>query len=398
MNMATSMKVLPPRRGSRDSVAGGICDLIAKGTLQPGQQMPTHEQLVTQFQVSRPTVRAALDLLEEKGVVRKTNSRSWVVAAAETSQGSLSSTVVIVGQPQDIAPQPGGSQGWWPYVQYGATQGLQAARLHRLLLDQAILDIGPCQQICQARPRGVIVLRMAAREAEPLVKVAQDYHIPIVIQGNDPEFETFDRVSSDHARGTYLLTKWLADHGCKRILRVWDVNSALNRYPQWLSDRDAGYESACRDLGLPSLPAVAPARPVLPGSSKISQAAFESSARYWAGWLLEHLQGREPIDGILTISDGPLFPIAAACRLLGREPGQDILLAGYDNYWPDSPEREWEPYVPAVTIDKNNIEVGRQLVDVLLSRSEGRLPPEPQHRVVEPTLVVNQAQFRKPAK
>jgi len=381
-----------PVRGSRDTVAEAICGLISRGDIAPGHQMPTEEKLVAQFKVSRPTIRAALDILETNGVIRKTANRARVVADHKPADSMISSTVVIVGQPIDASPTPSGSQGWWNFVQYGATQALQSARLHRLLIDQDVLDAALCVQICRAKPRGIIVLRRATRDAAPLVKVAKDYGIPVIVQGNEPEFSAFDRVSSDHRRGCQMLTTWMADQGCKRILRLWHLEAGTEQSPLWLAERDAGYELACRERGIDPLPTVSPDRSVITGGSGASRQAFEAYTRYWVGWLLEHLQTPNPVDGILAISDGQTYSIAAACRLLGRVPGRDVIIAGYDNYWKDSLERQWESYTPPVTVDKNNVEVGRQLVDILLARGENRLPPEPQHRVIEPSLVVNPSQ------
>jgi GntR family transcriptional regulator, transcriptional repressor for pyruvate dehydrogenase complex len=45
-------------------------DALARGDLQPGHRLPSERELVTQFQVSRSTVREALRVLESNGIVR----------------------------------------------------------------------------------------------------------------------------------------------------------------------------------------------------------------------------------------------------------------------------------------------------------------------------------------
>jgi DNA-binding LacI/PurR family transcriptional regulator len=94
------------------------------------------------------------------------------------------------------------------------------------------------------------------------------------------------------------------------------------------------------------------------------------------------------VDALLLESDGLAFPVAAACRLLGRKPGSDLLLAGYDNYAIDLEwERQQEPVGPSVTMDKRNSEMGREMVRLLLDRCQGRLPVGPQVRLVAPELI-----------
>ena len=65
-----------------------------------------------------------------------------------------------------------------------------------------------------------------------------------------------------------------------------------------------------------------------------------------------------------------------------------MLVVGYDNYWSDVPERQFESAPPAATVDKRNLETGRTLVELLEQRVTGQLSAEPQHRVVEPELLV----------
>jgi len=81
------------------------------------------------------------------------------------------------------------------------------------------------------------------------------------------------------------------------------------------------------------------------------------------------------------------WSVAAACRLLGKTPNRDIDLVGYDNYWIDVAERSQESTAPLATIDKGNVGIGHALVELLTSRLAGTLPPEPQHRLVEPRLI-----------
>ena len=117
--------------------------------------------------------------------------------------------------------------------------------------------------------------------------------------------------------------------------------------------------------------------------------AFANAARVYAGFLIEAF--RDPAqrpDAILLSSDGVGYALTAACRLLGVEPGRDVLLAGYDNYWEFCPERAFGDFVPAATVDKHNLRIGRELADLLHARLQGALPRGRQQRLVPPTLVV----------
>jgi DNA-binding LacI/PurR family transcriptional regulator len=79
---------------------------------------------------------------------------------------------------------------------------------------------------------------------------------------------------------------------------------------------------------------------------------------------------------------------ASAIRNFGKEPNRDVWLGGYDNYWSDCWEHEYDPTAPAATVDRQNPALGQELVTLLLDRLQGRTPLGPQRRAVKPKLVV----------
>ena len=61
---------------------------LASGEWRVGDQVPTDEELVQQFRVSRSTVRAALDVLVADGVIKRYRRRGTFVAAPPRGAGS----------------------------------------------------------------------------------------------------------------------------------------------------------------------------------------------------------------------------------------------------------------------------------------------------------------------
>ncbi len=78
--------VLLPRnedRGTaRDRIASTLRDRIAGGELPSGGPLPSETSLRKEFGVSRGTVRTALLLLKESGVIVSVPSRGWYVQSA----------------------------------------------------------------------------------------------------------------------------------------------------------------------------------------------------------------------------------------------------------------------------------------------------------------------------
>jgi DNA-binding FadR family transcriptional regulator len=77
-------------------LAFGIRDKITAGDLQPGERMPSELALASQYSVSRSTVREALRLLEESGLLERPSPKIMRVKAADTSLSSREFTRAMV--------------------------------------------------------------------------------------------------------------------------------------------------------------------------------------------------------------------------------------------------------------------------------------------------------------
>ena len=359
--------------------------LIEEGTLTPGEFLPSEPELARTFGVARNTLRLALGDLEAEGLLQTSQGKGRVVAHAGGSEHPLiRQTVGVVGDPPNMVHYPAHAMpGWWDFVQVSVTRSLAELELNALILQPEGLGRPQAGQLISDGLRGLICLSQP-----PTLEVCQALEgfraagSAVVAFGENPELAPFDTVVSDHALGSYLLTRWLIQQGRRRILRVWDLGPG--RRPAWLKERDRGHQDALREAKLRS-------RPVVEFSFQPTGAGedgFQEAARFAADLLPEHLTGRNSVDAIMVASDGHLFPFATACRLFGKEPGEDITIVGYDNYWADCFEREWESYQPPITVDKDNFEIGRSLVELLEARVAGKLPGKPQRRTVEPQLVV----------
>ncbi|MEB3028173.1 MULTISPECIES: GntR family transcriptional regulator, partial [Streptococcus] len=52
-----------------DSIVAELEQMILEGSLQPGQKLPPEPELAIQFQVSRPSLREAIQRLEARGLL-----------------------------------------------------------------------------------------------------------------------------------------------------------------------------------------------------------------------------------------------------------------------------------------------------------------------------------------
>ncbi len=357
-----------------------------------GDKIPAERILAEMFNVSRGTVRATLERLESDGIIRfeKPGGKRRVIIQMPQVDTLMSSTVAILTTYREEIPESAADYknqytiGWERYINLGATMELESRGLNVLKLHMEKLRETEPDKILRDRFKGLLVMQRPQEMMmwPPFLASLTEKKIPVVMYGNEQDITGFDRVISDHDAGTYALTQWLIRQGKTKILRVWMPYDIY-----WLRMRNSGYERAMKDAGLEPLP---PVTIDIWTEDDFTQQLYlyERNVRITGGRLIEYLAGDDRVEAIIALNDGYAYAAAAACRLFGLHPNRDIMIVGYDNFWRGSTERKWDDFVPAATVDKHNPRLGQEMVRLLMDRIEGRLPTEPQLRLIKPDLVI----------
>lgn len=368
-------------------VVRSVKEWIRQGVLVDGQPLPSERALAEKLGVARKTVRRALAMMEEDGLLRAHGGGPRVITLNTSARGRLMENAVVVltritEQSESGSQRTSGREG---FITHGAMQAVHACGWHGIYLQPSLLTDMDLHDLVAERPRGVIITDMSARTEEALIwaTALRDAGIPVVIYDGAAVLSDFDRVVSDHEDGYYQLTKWLIGQGRRRIMPMW-WRSSIAGY--WYLARCGGYARAMLEAGLQPLPILDV--PNLTRTADDLHAWLRVCTEHFAEYLKGPLSGDNPVDALMMDSDGSVPAAAAACRKLGFEPNNDVLIAGYDNYWADVAEYQWEPTAPAVTVDKQNLVLGAELVRLLKERMDGLLPAQAQCRVVRPQLVI----------
>ena len=357
---------------------------LAAGQPPAGERLPAEQQLADRLEVSRGTVRAALVVLEREGWVRGRLVLDQVLPQRPAPSALMANTVVLVSAHANVPDRYRGS-GYSAAVDVGALDELHASGRALMALPPNGLDEAGLSELIHQRSRGVLV-PMRACEAPGtwrLVVALREAGIPVVVNSGEEGYATCDRIEHDHAAGSRQLCAWLIAQGRRRIAFVTTKDRRLH----WVQSRIAGADAAMRSADL------ATQEPVfVTGRLKVEDLAagerFAARTRLFAGYLAERLRGPEPVDALLVASDGEVYPIAAALRLLGLVPQRDIALVGYDGYWESClDERACEATQPLATVDKDNHRSGIELVRLLEARLGGQLPDEPQRILLPPRFI-----------
>ena len=367
----------------RARVLRAVRQWIADGILSPGETLPPEREISARLGVGLGTVQRVLKLLEDDGTVVKHDGRIRTIAPAPPDLDILTESVVVV----DDWTGPSLNQfapGWSFFVTAGVLRGLGERGLHAVLSQPKGIADGQLDRLLRARPMALVVPEVDIWGGDPasLARQAEAAGIPVVVFGGEPGCEQFDRVEPDHETGAYELTRWLLSRGKKQIRQFWPFSWEK----PWIKSRRLGYERAMREAGLAPLESIRREEPSY--ATKDAGTVFRSRAEATAGALAPFVLGAKSTDALMALNDGFAASVNAAMRLLGKTPNVEIEVVGYDDFWEESPDRQFEPVGPLATVDKNNLECGRQLVSLLLERIGKQLPPEPQVRFVKPTLRV----------
>lgn len=369
---------------------------IRAGILKPGQKMPSLTKLNVERGIPQPTIIRAHDLLEREGLItRRRGSGTYVSekfdaqspeAAGRGTSNFVSKSLVILTDFNTDLNDHSQAPGWAVHMSLGMIQAAYQNGLHAVLLQPRKVSVSDIAPLIAAQPYGLILgdpLFGAATVIHDLESEIERAHLPIVTFGDSPTSLSLhaDSVCSDHEMGAYMLAEWLFQQGRTKILCLLPQEKQL----EWVSSRHAGYQKASEKYGFQPRMVYHPTPAFETNQPDLD---FRATTRFYVGYLAEHLVGPNACDAIMVYTDGSVSPVAAACRLLGKVPNQDILLVGYDNYWQDMPERQWESSPPLATVDKRNSYLGASLVALLTERVEGRLTPQREVRTVPPLLVI----------
>ncbi|MEM1213635.1 MAG: LacI family DNA-binding transcriptional regulator [Planctomycetota bacterium] len=386
MSVITTTRSNPATRG-QGRVLEAVRSWIDRGDFTAGDPLPTMRDVAESLEVDKGTVCRAMAVLQDDGVVKRAGRRLHVAQQpdAAAARGLLSDTLLVITSVERAADERRATS-WVARVIEGLLTAAQNSRRHAMLIHPQSTGDRDLVRLIDGRPLGCVVIATGVeREKENAILQQLDAAgVPTVLFGEEHTRDGYDMVTGDHTRGCAELTRWLAQHGRRRILRYWPYRITRTHRPDWLAHRDQGFEQAAQELGLDITPPLEYPRPEMEGLS--DKDAFHARVRHAAGYLAEHLLGPDPIDAILTPSDQYAYEVAAACRLLGKTPNHDVLIAGYDGDWKHCQEQAWELAGPTVTIRQDNERLGSTMVDVLLQRV-GQPDHDPIFTAIPPRLV-----------
>jgi LacI family transcriptional regulator len=207
----------------------------------------------------------------------------------------------------------------------------------------------------------------AARETPPLFfETLRRRNIPAIMVVRPLDDIDFDFVGTDNFLGTQLATQHLLRLGHRHIAFIGGSENSITR-----AQRIGGYSSKLLE------------NRIRPDSEwVVSSAASQSDGARVAETLFQ----RYPeITAAVCYQDIVALGVMQALRKMGRAPGKDFALVGFDDV---TEAALVQPALTTVSVAAK--EIGRKAGELLFSRIQGNDEP-PQRIILPPTLVVRES-------
>jgi DNA-binding LacI/PurR family transcriptional regulator len=334
-------------------LAAQLRQFISSGEWQPGYRLPSEAELGAEAEVSRNTIRLALQALENEGLILRQAGKGSFVAPRK-DRAALDKLIALV---LHISRDP------LPFSIYsGAQEAAREAGCDVMLADGGNSVAEEDSLLLRLEAGGyhnfiVWPSGEAVRASAMTEMVARGRNI-VQVDRYIPQTRA-SYVGPDNTMGGYLATRSLIDLGHKNISFLTGQYVGISS----VTERYEGYQEAMREAGL--LPLLPLELPVDTGRS-ISRYGLQAAAAEGPNlrYLSEVLRRRVRPTAIFALHDVIAYQVELAAAQVGLRVPEDIAVIGFN----DSDFCEDVP-VPLSSIAQDGAAVGRTACELLLRRT-----------------------------
>ncbi|MCP4249200.1 MAG: substrate-binding domain-containing protein [bacterium] len=341
---------------------------IESGRHAPGEPFPSESQLLQQFGVSRPTLVRSLQEMVRDGYLHRQQGKGTFVAPRPGQGGQHAGGYVVF-----LSRQVAGMTGAGREVQLRILRGMQdtfggdydVPEVRQV--SPGLVDADTRRFVESKRAGAALVIEPSFCPALLDFLVERGWAVWSV---NEP-FSSVNCVRIDQDYAGYLATKFLLDHGCKRITLL---NGPEKAY--WgFSARRQGYERALTDAGL-----AVDEELVCEASHPVDSEA----GRAMMGALLDR---GVAVDGVVGASDSKAIGAMACAAERGIRVPDQIVFVSIDNTL--ACDEEFPLPAVAMPFEEMGFQAASQ-ARMLANRRRARYPQTRTEVILRPTLVERQ--------
>lgn len=326
-------------------VANALCEEIKTGYYRSGMLLPTEERLTIMYGVSRQTVRKALSILEEKGIIEKKQGSGSSVKIRNPAADSGKISVIVTYIDDYIFPSQ--LRGVEEVLSKNNFSAILSATRNKICNERRILE-----DILKDPVAGILVEGTKTALPNPnidLYEKLSEMNIPIVfLNSRYPELKGPLYVCADNRRGGYELVTYLISKGHKSIASIFKADDIQGH------ERYSGYISAMFDNKL----FVSDSKTIW-FTTETKDRLFDKSENI--------LSAIGDATAVVCYNDEIAFMLIKYLTACGKRVPEDVVVVSFDN----SSLSEMSPVkITSLSYDDMNIGTiaARKLVDILNGR------------------------------
>lgn len=325
---------------------------ILSGEIKPGEKLLSENELSTAYQVSRQTVRKALQILQNEGYIYAEHGRGTFCSEMMRHTKKSRNIAVVTTYLSDYI---------FPRVIAGIDEVLTENGYSILLKNtrnSRKLEAKCLEELLQKDIDGLIIepskSQIFCRHMN-LYERLDEYRIPYVfIQGSYAQMRGKPHILLDDCKGGYLVTRYLLTLGHKNIVGVFKADDTQGQ------QRHKGYVRALQEWGIAYDP------------DKVVWFYTEDRKTHPYEKMRQMAAERETcfFDAVVAYNDQIAFEIIRALNDEGLAVPEDVSVTGYDNSYLASTGK-----VPLTTIAHPQEKLGAMAAELLLCIiREGKIP------------------------
>ncbi|MCA9979448.1 MAG: GntR family transcriptional regulator [Anaerolineales bacterium] len=329
---------------------------ISDGTLQPGDTLPSERQLQSLLDLSRPTIRQAINALIRKGLVQRVAGKGTFVLEPEKPKTPTGLVGLIVSRPNFHFFYPQLAASFAEQIRtsnYGLVMALHGDRAD--LLGEAIEGLLLTQHIV-----GLAITPPRFGSVSPVVRRLNRANVPFVFIGRQDADLMVDSVAPDNVQIGYQATRHLLELGHQRIAHFGFSDYVTGR------SRLEGYQLAMAEAELPAQFVEIPEHITTSGEGIDDEAPGTRIASPAREMALQVLAEPNRPTAVFGFNDVVAMGVYKAARELNLRLPRDLSLISVDNL-PTITHFE----VPLTTFALPGAEIGRRGANLLLRRIAG---------------------------
>ncbi len=328
---------------------------ILSGKAGPGSRLPSESEFQRDLEISRSTIRQALNNAETEGLIERVPGKGSFVKLSRIEKGTKNNLIGYItfdfhsefqGQLLSGAESVTRQNGY-RILFYNSNGNIEE---ENKLLDQLVAD----------KVLGVLIWPAYSKDvSRRLFQLADQKQVPIVLMDRTFENLNNDYIVSDNYKGAYEAVSYLINMGHRKI--VFLSRPILELLP--IAERLRGYRQAMLDSGLE------PFDPWIAGVDA-NERGYSFQVNGTVSREIEEIENKlrnaDRPTAVFAMNDLMALEVFKAARLIGLAIPGDLSVVGFD-------DMDIVSYfdVPLTTVHQDTFYMGKRAAELLIERIKG---------------------------